>query len=75
MINLDNIRIFLQLCVKDRDIIPGAGFEHEAITYLISERCNWLIVIITPNFIDCPAQKFIYNYSVALALSIAFCYY
>lgn len=30
----------LKLCVKERDLLVGITFEHEAIMRLISERCN-----------------------------------
>ncbi|XP_068970083.1 myeloid differentiation primary response protein MyD88 [Bombus flavifrons] len=58
----------LKLCVKDRDLIAGVTFEHEAIMTLISERCNRLIVLISNNFLKSPANKFFLNYAQALGI-------
>ncbi|XP_026666950.1 myeloid differentiation primary response protein MyD88 isoform X2 [Ceratina calcarata] len=58
----------LKLCLKDRDLIVGVTFEHEAIMTLISERCNRLIVIISPNFLNSSANKFFLNYAQALSI-------
>ncbi|XP_031844485.1 myeloid differentiation primary response protein MyD88 [Nomia melanderi] len=58
----------LKLCVKDRDLIGGITFEHEAVMTLISERCNRLIVIVSPNFLKSPANKFFLNYAQALGI-------
>ncbi|KAG7198905.1 hypothetical protein KM043_015724 [Ampulex compressa] len=58
----------LRLCLKDRDLIGGITFEHEAIMTLISERCNRLIVIVSSNFLKSPANKFFLNYAQALGI-------
>ncbi|XP_043253908.1 myeloid differentiation primary response protein MyD88 [Colletes gigas] len=58
----------LKLCLKDRDLIGGITFEHEAVMTLISERCNRLIVIVSPNFLKSPANKFFLNYAQALGI-------
>ncbi|XP_012272432.1 myeloid differentiation primary response protein MyD88 [Orussus abietinus] len=58
----------LKLCIKDRDLVGGITFEHEAVMQLISERCNRLIVIISPNFVKSPANKFFLNYAQALGI-------
>ncbi|XP_008206894.1 myeloid differentiation primary response protein MyD88-A [Nasonia vitripennis] len=55
----------LKLCLKERDLVPGLSFEHEAIMRLISERCNRLITIISPDFFKSPANKFFLNYAQA----------
>lgn len=62
------MKYIFQLCVKDRDLIAGVTFEHEAIMTLISERCNRLIVIISSNFLKSPANKFFLNYAQALGI-------
>lgn len=58
----------LKLCLRDRDLIGGVTFEHEAIMTLISERCNRLIVIISPNFLKSFANEFFLNYAQALSI-------
>ncbi|KAK0097748.1 hypothetical protein PV326_014051 [Microctonus aethiopoides] len=58
----------LKLCVKDRDLISGATFEHEAVMQLISERCNRLLVVLSPNFLNSPANKFFLNYAQAVGI-------
>ncbi|XP_015599921.1 myeloid differentiation primary response protein MyD88 [Cephus cinctus] len=58
----------LKLCIKDRDLMGGVTFEHEAIMQLISERCNRLIVIVSPNFLKSAANKFFLNYAQAIGI-------
>lgn len=57
-----------QLCVKDRDLLGGISFEHEAILRLISERCNRLIVIISNAFLKSNANKFFVNFGQAIGI-------
>ncbi|KAJ8911451.1 hypothetical protein NQ315_013813 [Exocentrus adspersus] len=47
----------LKLCVKDRDLV-GGGFDHDSVIRLISERCQRLIVIVSPAFFNSAANKF-----------------
>ncbi|XP_067010924.2 myeloid differentiation primary response protein MyD88 isoform X2 [Anabrus simplex] len=58
----------LKLCLRDRDLVGGHMFEHEAIMKLISERCDRLIVIITPNFLKSEANRFLVTFAHALAI-------
>ncbi|XP_012531251.1 myeloid differentiation primary response protein MyD88 isoform X2 [Monomorium pharaonis] len=58
----------LKLCLKDRDLVVGIEFEHEAIMKLISERCNRLLIIVSPNFLKSSANKFFLNYTQALSI-------
>ncbi|KAL6448554.1 hypothetical protein ACFW04_000441 [Cataglyphis niger] len=58
----------LKLCLKDRDLVGGVAFEHEAVMKLISERCNRLLIIISPNFLKSSANKFFLNYAQALSI-------
>ncbi|KAK2581227.1 hypothetical protein KPH14_008023 [Odynerus spinipes] len=58
----------IKLCIKDRDLIGGITFEHEAVMTLISERCNRLIVIVSPDFIKSSANKFFLNYAQAVSI-------
>lgn len=58
----------MKLCIKDRDLIGGITFEHEAVMTLISERCNRLIVIVSPDFVKSSANKFFLNYAQAISI-------
>ncbi|KAF6209095.1 hypothetical protein GE061_014838 [Apolygus lucorum] len=58
----------LKLCLKDRDLVGGVTFEHEAIMRLISERCRRLIIIVSPGFIESSANKFFVTYAQALGI-------
>lgn len=61
-----------KLCVKDRDL-KGGTFEHEAMITLIAERCNRLIVLVSPEFIkNSNANKFFVNYAQALGKKFFF---
>lgn len=57
----------LQLCVKDRDLV-GGSFEHEAVMNLISERCNRLIVLISPDFLKSSVNKFFVDFAQSLQI-------
>uniref|UniRef100_A0A0A9XHW8 Myeloid differentiation primary response protein MyD88 n=1 Tax=Lygus hesperus TaxID=30085 RepID=A0A0A9XHW8_LYGHE len=61
-------RYQLKLCLKDRDLVGGVTFEHEAIMRLISERCRRLIIIVSPSFIESSANKFFVTYAQALGI-------
>uniref|UniRef100_A0A0K8TL98 Putative tir domain protein n=1 Tax=Tabanus bromius TaxID=304241 RepID=A0A0K8TL98_TABBR len=58
----------LKLCVKERDLLGGIPFEHEAIMRLISERCNRLVIVVSPNFFRSPANSFFVSYAAALGI-------
>lgn len=58
----------LKLCVKDRDLLAGVTFEHEAIIKLISERCRRLVVVISREFLKSPLNKFFVMYAQALQI-------
>ncbi|XP_046745118.1 myeloid differentiation primary response protein MyD88 isoform X2 [Diprion similis] len=58
----------LKLCRKDRDFIVGLPFEHNAIMKLISERCNRLIAILSPNFVRSSVTEFFINFTQAQAI-------
>jgi len=63
-----NCKHCFQLCLKDRDLVAGVEFEHEAVMKLISERCNRLLIIVSPNFLKSSANKFFLNYTQALSI-------
>ncbi|XP_001948320.2 myeloid differentiation primary response protein MyD88 isoform X1 [Acyrthosiphon pisum] len=58
----------LKLCLKDRDLRPGVMFEYQSIIKLISDRCNWLIIIVSNDFSNSPWNRFIVNYIQSLAI-------
>ncbi|XP_071573082.1 myeloid differentiation primary response protein MyD88 isoform X2 [Temnothorax nylanderi] len=58
----------LKLCLKDRDLVAGVQFEHEAVMKLISDRCNRLLIIVSPSFLKSSANKFFLNYTTALSI-------
>lgn len=64
-----------KLCLKDRDLVGGVAFEHEAVMKLISERCNRLLIIISPSFLKSSANKFFLNYAQALSIGMVFALY
>jgi len=54
--------------LRDRDLVGGLTFEHEAIMRLIAKRCNRLIVIASPNFLKSEANKFFVTFATALGI-------
>ncbi|XP_014468605.1 PREDICTED: myeloid differentiation primary response protein MyD88 [Dinoponera quadriceps] len=58
----------LKLCLKDRDLVAGITFEHEAVMKIINERCNRVLIIISPSFLISAANKFFLNYAQALSI-------
>lgn len=58
----------LQLCFKNRDLLGGVPFTHVALTQLIEERCRYLLVILTKEFLDSPENQFLMNYTHALQI-------
>lgn len=58
----------LKLCVKDRDLLAGINFEHDAIIKLISERCRRLVVVISKEFLKSPLHNFFVMFAQALQI-------
>ncbi|XP_058832961.1 myeloid differentiation primary response protein MyD88 [Topomyia yanbarensis] len=58
----------LKICVKDRDLLAGISFEHEAIIRLISERCRRLVVVISKEFLRSPLNEFFVTFAQALQI-------
>ncbi|XP_014218287.1 myeloid differentiation primary response protein MyD88 [Copidosoma floridanum] len=59
----------MKLCLKERDLIAGVSFEYEAILRLILERCNRLILILSPDFFKSPANEFFLNCAQAAGIN------
>ncbi|XP_017780049.1 PREDICTED: myeloid differentiation primary response protein MyD88-B [Nicrophorus vespilloides] len=57
----------LKFCVKDRDLVGGA-FEHDTIIKLIAERCNRLIVILSPAFLASNENNFFLRFAQAIGI-------
>jgi len=57
-----------KLCLKDRDLIAGLPFEHEAVTELITNRCRFVMPIFSPNFLNSEDNKFFVNFTEALGI-------
>lgn len=65
----------LKLCVTVRDLIGGT-LEFDATTKLIRERCNRLIVIVSPSFSNSFANKFFLNFAHSVGIGkcvVVFC--
>lgn len=58
----------LKLCLKERDLLAGYEFEHDAIRRLLTDRCNRLIVILSPAFILSGLNVFIANLAQSLGI-------
>lgn len=58
----------MKLCLKDRNLIGGLTFEHEAIMRLIAERCRRLVVVVSDSFLKSPANKFFVMFAQALGI-------
>lgn len=63
----------LKLCVTERDLV-GGSLEFDAATRLITERCNRLIVIISPAFLESQANKFFLKFAQALGIGMQVVY-
>ncbi|KAJ8686667.1 hypothetical protein QAD02_022461 [Eretmocerus hayati] len=57
----------MKLCMKDRDLVVGIRIEQKAIVDLIYERCNRIIVIISPHLFQDPSNQFFINFAQATA--------
>ncbi|CAH1404907.1 unnamed protein product [Nezara viridula] len=58
----------MKLCTKERDLVGGVSFEHEAIMQLIRYRCKRLIVVVSPSFLNSPANQFLLTFAQALGI-------
>lgn len=61
--------MLFQLCWKERDLLSGIEFEHDAIMQLIEKRCNRLIAVITPDFLRTPQNDFLLKFAQAESIS------
>lgn len=59
----------MKLCVKERDFLAGLTFEHDAIRQLLTERCDRLVVILSPDFVCSPLNEYIANLAQSLGIA------
>uniref|UniRef100_W8C275 Myeloid differentiation primary response protein MyD88 n=1 Tax=Ceratitis capitata TaxID=7213 RepID=W8C275_CERCA len=64
----ENAKYNFKLCFKNRDLLGGVPFTHVALTQLIEERCRYLLVILTKEFLGSPENRFLMNYTHALQI-------
>ena len=55
------------MCIKDRDLLCGS-YQFDTVTRLISERCQRVIVILSPAFLKSPANEFFTNFALNLGM-------
>ncbi|XP_067143609.1 myeloid differentiation primary response protein MyD88-like [Centruroides vittatus] len=65
---LERPEIGIKLCLKDRNLMPGVNV-YEAIVKIIDERCNRMLVILSPEFLQSEECKFQTRYATGLAIS------
>jgi myeloid differentiation primary response protein MyD88 len=58
----------MRLCDKDRDLLAGTEFEHDAVTRLIQERCRHLLIVLSEEFFSSPECKFYTKFAQALSI-------
>ncbi|XP_067632620.1 uncharacterized protein Myd88 [Eurosta solidaginis] len=64
----ENDKYNFKLCFKNRDLLGGIPFTHIALMQIIEERCRYLLVILTTEFLKSPENKFLVNYTQALQI-------
>ncbi|XP_028128702.2 myeloid differentiation primary response protein MyD88 [Diabrotica virgifera virgifera] len=60
IINKLEVQYKMKLCVTYRDVIGGEN-SHDAVIRLISTRCNRVVVVVSPSFLECPTHKYFYT--------------
>lgn len=49
--------------------MPGLSFEHDAIRQLLTERCDRLVVILSPDFVCSDLNEYIANLAQSLGIA------
>lgn len=62
-----NNNYHFQLCDESRDLLGGT-LKNDAILQLIRERCNRLIIVVSPAFLESSANAFFMSYAQALGI-------
>ncbi|CAL4122493.1 unnamed protein product, partial [Meganyctiphanes norvegica] len=58
----------LKLVLKDRDLLGGLHLEPETIARLITERCNRVIVVLSPEFLNSNTNLYFTNFAQSLSI-------
>lgn len=58
---------FQQICVKDRVMLAGC-FELDAITTLINEKCDRLVVVFSESFFNSEEHKFFLKFAQMMGI-------
>lgn len=58
----------LKLVLKDRDLLGGLHLEPEIIVRLITERCNRVIVVLSPEFLNSNTNIYFTNFAQSLSI-------
>ncbi|CAK1582340.1 unnamed protein product [Parnassius mnemosyne] len=57
----------LKLCTED-DLLPGHATQYAPVSRLISERCQRIILVYSPEFLNSPANSFYTDYAQAVGI-------
>ena len=64
---LESPQIGLRLFIRDRDLLVGS-MKYDAFTYLIEKRCNYVVIVLTPNFIQSAECEFQTRFATGLQI-------
>ncbi|XP_053213157.1 myeloid differentiation primary response protein MyD88-like [Panonychus citri] len=64
---LESQQIGLRLFIRDRDLLLGT-MRYDAYTKLIEKRCNYVIIILTPDFVESEECKYQTLFATDLAI-------
>ncbi|KPJ00192.1 PREDICTED: myeloid differentiation primary response protein MyD88-A [Papilio xuthus] len=56
-----------RLCTEE-DLLPGHSTQYAPVSRLISERCQRIILVYSPDFLKCNANSYYTNYAQAVAI-------
>jgi len=64
---LESSQIGLRLFIRDRDLLVGS-MKYDAFTYLIEKRCNYMVIVLTPDFLKSPECDFQARFATGLQI-------
>lgn len=56
-----------QLCTKEK-LLPGHATEYAPVAQLISQRCQYIVLVYSPDFLMSPANTFYRDYAQAVSI-------
>lgn len=65
---LESPQIGFKLCIKDRNLVAGVDV-YDALVKIIDERCNRMLIILSPEFLQSEECKFQSRYASGLAIA------